>query len=139
MSLWVRLTRSGQAAPTARTFGIIMKTIIQFTAVLMLLTTQAYSEGEPSFNVTTTDVTHTKIVYGISDKPILEIHLKDAAARRFADFTKTNLMRIVAIQIDGITVSLPKVREVITGASLDLKLDDPDKTLKLARQLTGTK
>lgn len=114
-----------------------MMPILRNVMALALMVVTVRAEGGAVFNVTRADVTHTKVVYGVVDGVLLEIHLNPGAARRFSDFTRTNLMHVVEIRVEGEEVSSPTVREVITGPTLELKLDDPAKSEVLAKRLTG--
>ena len=98
--------------------------------------TQIRAESQAEFAVTNADVTHAKVIYGMSEKPTLEIHLKPAPAKAFQAFTQTNLMKTVSIRLAGEIVSEPKVREAILGSTLELAMDDEDKMIRLAKALT---
>jgi preprotein translocase subunit SecD len=103
---------------------------------MLLIATSIYADETPVFDVTPADVTHASVVYGMSETPMLEIHFTGEAAQRFAQFTRTNLMKTVAIQVAGESVSEPTVREVIPGPSLQLSVDTEDKAIALAQKLT---
>ena len=103
---------------------------------VVAFTTPIRAESQPEFAVTKADVTLAKVVYGTSEKPTLELHLKPAPAQAFHAFTQTNLMKTVSIRLAGEVVSAPKVREAIMGSTLELVLADEAQVIRLAKALT---
>jgi preprotein translocase subunit SecD len=54
------------------------------------------------------------------DNDIIKIRLNEASAARFADATRRNLDKVIAITLDDIIMSAPRVRSEITNGELDI-------------------
>ena len=52
-----------------------------------------------------------------TNEPIVAFRLTPAAARRFADFTRENVGKVVDVRVDGRVVTSPVVREPILGGA----------------------
>ncbi len=113
-----------------------MRTRSILLLAMAAIATSLYADSLSEISITSIDVTHVKIVYGMSEKATLEIHLKPGPAQAIHEFTKTNLMKTISIRISGEVVSEPMVREAISGSTLELAIDDEEKVVRLAKELT---
>ena len=113
-----------------------MKIRAMLLLTMVAITTGIYADSLPEISITSGDVTHVKIVYGISETPTLEIHLKPGPTQAIHEFTQTNLLKTVSIRISGEVVSEPRVREAISGSTLELAINDEKKVIRLAKELT---
>ncbi len=65
-------------------------------------------------------ITGSDIATASFDDDIIKIRLKEAAAVRFADATRRNLDKVIAIMLDDDVISSPRVRSEITSGELDI-------------------
>jgi protein-export membrane protein SecD len=55
-----------------------------------------------------------------SQEPIVELHFNDEGAKLFAQITKDNIGKVVAIYLDGQVISAPVVRDAITTGTAEI-------------------
>ena len=72
------------------------------------------------YEVITPVITGSDIATASFDDDIIKIRLKEAAAVRFADATRRNLDKVIAIMLDDDVISSPRVRSEITSGELDI-------------------
>lgn len=63
----------------------------------------------------------TRLVFAQgSQEPIVELHFNDEGAKLFAQITKDNVGKVVAIYLDGQVISAPVVRDTITTGTAEI-------------------
>ena len=69
---------------------------------------------------------------------MIEIKLTDQGRERFAEVTRENINRRLAIMIDGRACSAPRIREEIPGGVVQISGDfSEDEARELARKMSG--
>ena len=68
---------------------------------------------------------------------MVDIRLTDDGRRLFADFTQTNLGQMIDLRIDGKSVNKPVVREPTTGGVVQINVDKPGESERLAARLNN--
>ncbi|MEK7134620.1 MAG: protein translocase subunit SecD [Patescibacteria group bacterium] len=71
---------------------------------------------------------------GITSEPVVSIHFNDEGSALFAQITKENVGKTIAIYLDGAVISAPVVREEITGGSATIS---GSMDAKEAKELVG--
>jgi preprotein translocase subunit SecD len=72
-----------------------------------------------------------------SGEAVVDIRLTDDGRRLFADFTQTNLGHMIDLRIDGKSVNKPVVREPTTGGVVQINVDKPGESERLAARLNN--
>ena len=73
--------------------------------------------------------------YQKGNQAVVDVRLTEDSRRQFAEFTQTNLGRMIDVRVDGKSVNKPVVREPITGGSLQISVDRSDDAGPLAARL----
>jgi preprotein translocase subunit SecD len=73
--------------------------------------------------------------------PIVMLHFTEDGGRRFAEVTRANVQRKLAIVVDGESLSSPVIQEAITGGSAQITLgrvDNPESLRLEAEALSAS-
>lgn len=63
----------------------------------------------------------TRLVFAQgTNQPVVELHFNDEGAKLFAEITKNNIGKVVAIYLDGQVISAPVVRDAITTGTAEI-------------------